>query len=486
MKLSTLLSPWMRWNQQDVDVQGLQQDSRQVKPGDLFFAYPGPGGDGRLYIEAALARGAVAVLYDPVYDRSVPSGPCFALPHLMQQLGKIASRFYGDPSSALSITGITGTNGKTTVAYQLAQAHALLGKKSIYVGTLGEGEIEQLHPLANTTPGALQLQQLLSTYQQQGAQQVSMEVSSHALSQDRVAAVCFQQAIYTNLTHDHLDYHETMQAYAEAKARLFQQEHLQVAIFNQDDAYAPVMMKGCASTVQQLTYGLQAGAQFKAYDLTFHLKGTDFKLASPWGIQSISLQIPGLFNVYNGLAIVSSLLASGYAMADVEAVMPRLKASPGRMERVHERPMILIDYAHTPDALEKALTTLRHLKEQSNDSGQIWVIFGCGGNRDPHKRPLMGRIASQYADQVVITNDNPRYESPALIMQAILKGILPACTPCCIPDRKEAIRYAMTHMQPEDTLLIAGKGHEAYQDFGTHKEMFSDHAVVRELALSDT
>ena len=478
MKLADLLCPWVSTAIPELEILGLQNDSRQVKPGYLFFAYPGAAADGRLFIKQACLAGAVAILYDP---ENLPIGwtipehiPCLPVSQLSMKLAAIASRFYDYPTRGLSVTGVTGTNGKTTIAYQLAQAYRLLGQQAVYLGTLGQGPVQAIQPLANTTPDGLCLQQLLHDYQQKGVQHVCMEVSSHALSQGRVDQIDFNQAIYTNLSHDHLDYHQTMQAYAEAKATLFATPSLQWAIINQDDAHSHVMAAKLNTSCQKLTYGLHDNCDVRAVNWKTSMLGSQLEVISPWGKHDVRINLIGAFNIYNSLAVFASLLADGIAIAEVIQVMDQLQASPGRMEVVAQNPCVIVDYAHTPDALENVLSTLRQLKH-----GRLGVIFGCGGDRDKAKRPMMGHIASQYADFVIVTSDNPRSEDPTSIVEEIAAGFLPSTQAIRVVKREQSIHQGLNMAESQDILLIAGKGHEAYQQIGKERFAFSDQDVVR-------
>lgn len=478
MKLTELLAPWIPILLPDVTITSLENDSRVVRPGALFFAYPGALADGRLFMEQAIARGAAAIVYEPAgCPISLPKTcPVVPLENLSRVLGAIASRFYGSPSKKLSVTGVTGTNGKTTIAHQLAEAYGLLGQRSAYIGTLGQGEVGALQALSNTTPDALALQRYLYEFHQRGIKQVCMEVSSHALCQGRVDKIDFYSAIYTNLSHEHLDFHQTMDAYAEAKSTLFATPSLKCAIINQDDAYRLRMLEKISTTTRPITYGLHNPCDVRAMRWQISLTGTTLSVSSPWGSYDLAVKVLGTFNVYNTLAVFSSLLASEVAPADALAVMFQLHASPGRMEVVSKSPCVIVDYAHTPDALENVLTTLTQLKQ-----GRLAVVMGCGGDRDRAKRPMMGRIASQYADLVMITNDNPRTEDPAVIAKEIQQGLKPGVVARVQLDRAKAIEEALHSMGPTDILLIAGKGHEAYQLIGKERFDFSDQAVVREL-----
>lgn len=483
MKLSSLLQPWAPALSQDCEIAGIQNDSRQVKPGDLFIAYPGAVADGRHYLSFASEQGAAAIVYEPGHfpeNARLPSHiPCIPMANLASQLAPLASRFYGKPSQALSVMGVTGTNGKTTIAYQLAQAHQLLGRKSAYIGTLGQGVLPQLSPLHNTTPDALCLQHLFHDYQQQHIQHICMEVSSHALSEHRVDEIAFQEAIYTNLSHEHLDYHQTMASYAQAKAALFATSSLQWVILNGDDDYVQTMAQSVPKTTQQFKYGIQEKADVRAHDCKLYIHGSQFTVESFWGRQELLIPSLGLFNIYNSLAVYTSLLANGYPISDVVAIMSLLSASPGRMEVVAEKPYVIVDYAHTPDALDNVLKTLLELK--STPHAKIWVVFGCGGDRDKTKRPVMGRIASERADTLILTNDNPRHEDPNSIIRDIQAGIPSGTKMTTLLDRHTAIEFALQSAAAEDIVLVAGKGHENYQIIGDQRLSFSDQAVVRQV-----
>ncbi|MFA5959356.1 MAG: UDP-N-acetylmuramoyl-L-alanyl-D-glutamate--2,6-diaminopimelate ligase [Tatlockia sp.] len=478
MNFAELMRPWIHHAMPDCAISGIHNDSRFIKPGYLFLAYPGAATDGRLYIEQALAAGAVALVFDPENWSKIPDSiPAIALPELGKKLAGIASRFYGEPSKKMAVIGVTGTNGKTTIAYQLAQAQELLGKKAAYIGTIGQGEVNALKPLANTTPDALCLQHLLHDFNEASISTVCMEVSSHALCQGRVDEVRFQQAIFTNLSHEHLDYHHTMEDYAAAKATLFKWPQLKWAIINQDDPFSQRMIHD--ATCQILPYGFKEGALVRARQCEVTLEGTTIHLDSPWGQHRLVINALGLFNVYNALAVFSSLMVEGFPVESVIAVMAQLKAAPGRMEIVTKAPFTLVDYAHSPDALENVLITLKTLQ-----TGRVIVVFGCGGDRDKSKRPVMGKIASAHADVVILTSDNPRTENPEAIIDEIEAGISEKLNLYKISDRKQAIQKALFLANKEDIILVAGKGHEDYQQIGTVRHAFSDQAVLRELVHS--
>lgn len=482
MNLPELLQPWIPDGVPNVKIVGMKNDSRQVQAQDLFIAYLGAVSDGRKYIAQAVSRGAAAIVYDPQnlpLDVHLPAHiPCLPIPNLASQLAKLASRFYDSPSKKLDIMGVTGTNGKTTIAYQLTQAHQLLGKKAAYIGTLGQGLLGHFQPLPNTTPDALCLQHLLSTYLQQGIQQICMEVSSHALSTQRVDEINFQEAIYTNLSHEHLDYHKTMAEYAKAKAILFAKPGLEWIILNQDDEYVVNMAASANANVQKFTYGIQNKAEIRGRDCQLFLHGSTYQIESPWGNRLIQIPSLGLFNIYNSLAVFTSLLAHGYDLDAVVAVMANLQSSPGRMEIVSHQPYVIVDYAHTPAALENVLKTIVNLKQDQN---KVWVVFGCGGDRDKTKRPLMGKLAAEYGSEVILTNDNPRHEDPQAIIQDIKTGLSKTAAVNTILDRSAAIQFALNAAGKEDIVLIAGKGHENYQIIGDQRLHFSDQEEVRKV-----
>ncbi|MBN9230042.1 MAG: UDP-N-acetylmuramoyl-L-alanyl-D-glutamate--2,6-diaminopimelate ligase [Legionella sp.] len=483
MKLASILTPWadsIDFHDTDIEILGIQNDSRLVTAGDLFIAYPGAKADGRLFLDSAVAAGAVAILYEaediPVPVKPNFSIPCLAVPHLVEKLPEIASRFYQQPSQTLHVIGVTGTNGKTTIAFQLAQALELLGEHAAYIGTIGQGRVNQLHPLDNTTPDALQLQKLLASYRDSGIKYVCMEVSSHALALHRVDAIQFTQAIFTNLTLDHLDFHQTMAHYAQAKAKLFSYGSLQQAIINIDDPYAAQMTQALNAQVELITYGMQNPCKLNVKHWQMDIRGTQITIDSGWGEFQVHMNALGVFNIYNTLALFGCLVSAGFTPENVIRAIADLKPAPGRLEIVAQKPCVLVDYAHTPDALENALQTLKQLPHQ-----HLWVIFGCGGNRDRSKRPLMGKIASNYADFVVITSDNPRHEEPESIIADIAQGISTDHQVKIIIKREEAIAFALKQAQPDDIILIAGKGHEDYQQIGDVKYPFSDQEVVQRL-----
>jgi len=478
MKLQLLLSPWVSSKIPDIEIADIENDSRKIKPRDLFFAYPGSLADGRLFIQQAADKGAAAIVYDPINlpqnFKLISNVSCVPLEDLGKVMAAIASKFYDSPSKNLNIIGVTGTNGKTTIAYQLAQAYSLLDNPAAYVGTIGEGDVNSLQPLINTTPDALCLQKLLSKYNQFGYNYVCMEVSSHALSQNRVDYVDFDAAIFTNLSHDHLDYHHTLEAYAEAKALLFKKPTLKLAIINHDDQFGKLMGDSLNPNCKKITYGFDEGSDIRVIKCQVNMQGSLLELISPWGKIKLQINLLGKFNIYNSLAVFISLMENGIPLHDAINVMTKLKPAPGRMEVVAEKPCVIVDYAHTPDALENVLATINKFKK-----GRVGVVFGCGGDRDKTKRPIMGNIASMHADFVIITSDNPRGEEPNSIIKEINAGITSGKAEIInIVDRKEAIEYALKTAKEDDIILIAGKGHESYQIIGKNTTHFSDQEVV--------
>ena len=480
IKLKDLVAPWVSDMDSEIVVSGVQTDSRKVKAGDLFLAIHDAFQFGQKYIDDAIAKGAAAILYDSEKPLNTLTVPSYYMPSLAQYIGPLASRFYQYPSQFLNPIGITGTNGKTTIAYLLTQAFELLGKKSYYVGTLGQGPISDIQDTGMTTPDAIELQNICYQAKQQGYEQLTMEVSSHALEQHRVDGIPFQQVIFTNLTHDHLDYHGTIEAYARAKSRLFEWDNLDSVIVNADDEWSALMLKKVKPATQIYQIGIKnMDANIHVLEENWSLHGMHLKIKSPWGVFDLNAKLLGDFNVYNILMVFASLMSRGFAPEQVLSAIAKLLPPTGRMEIVNRQPLVLVDFAHTPDALEKALQTLRHFKNKTR-SGRLWIIFGCGGDRDPLKRPIMGNIAAKLADVVVVTSDNPRNEKPGSILEQIAQGIPPSVNSLIIEDRKLAILSCLEQASKDDIVLIAGKGHENYQILGSIKTYFSDQAIVKD------
>ena len=471
----------------DRPIAALQLNSQRVAPGDMFIALPGMITDGRAYIAQALANGAAAVLFEkigasrgPLAKDSVKhDAPLIGIENLQQKLGIIAARYFGDPSRHLKMIGITGTNGKTTTAYLVAQALELLGLRCGYAGTIGSGLVGDLRHSALTTMDAISIHQRLSEFLARRAGAVSMEVSSHGLQQGRANGIDFDIAVFTNLTQDHLDYHQSMARYGDAKRKLFEFASLNAVVINSDDDFGRELLQLCNRPDRRLTclsYGIKSG-ELQALELETDDQGIRFRLAFHGREQRIDSRLLGEVNVPNILAAIGCLLAMGYAMDAIAEVIARIAAPPGRMEVFSNRPTqpaVVVDYAHTPDALARALKSLKQLCR-----GNLVVVFGCGGERDQDKRAQMGRIAQENADRVIVTDDNPRTEPAAQIVEQIKQGLSPPIT--VIHDRRQAVTEAIQSSNPDDLILLAGKGHEQTQTIGNAVNPFSDRAMVAEL-----
>lgn len=452
-------------------------DSRHVEPGALFIAVPGLRQDGRNFITDAVARGAAAIVYDS-RDFEPPSlpVPAVGIAQLAAYASAIADRFYGAPSRHLIVIGVTGTNGKTTCTQLLAQALDRPPRRCAVIGTLGYGFPGAIDPGMHTTPDAVATQRLLAEARSAGAEYAAMEVSSHALEQGRVGAVAFAVAVFTNLSRDHLDYHGNMDSYAAAKTRLFEREGLTAAVINRDDVYGRELIVRLGGRVRVITYGLTSG-DIHALGLDCAPDGLRVRAMTPRGELDLVTPLLGRFNAYNLLATLATLLALGLEPDECAQRLSTLRPVPGRVERFHaanHRPLIVVDYAHTPDALEQVLQALR-----PHVSGKLWCVFGCGGDRDRGKRPQMGKIAEKLADHVIITDDNPRNESGDVIVRDIVAGM--HSRPRIIRERKAAIAAAVSEASAADVVLVAGKGHEDYQQIGETRHPYSDRETVREL-----
>ncbi|HEF4731607.1 UDP-N-acetylmuramoyl-L-alanyl-D-glutamate--2,6-diaminopimelate ligase [Burkholderia multivorans] len=472
----------------------LHADTRSLRAGDVFVAYAVDGADNRAFIADALARGAAAVLYQPEGLAATPNAPvALAVPALDQLAGEIASGWYGDPSDGLLAIGVTGTNGKTSCTQWIAAALTALHQPCAIIGTLGSGMPGHLVPTGFTTPDAPQLQRSLAQLRDGGAQAVAMEVSSHALHQGRVNGTAFDIAVFTNLTQDHLDYHRTFEAYEAAKAKLFAWRGLRAAVVNRDDAAGRRLLGKLAGRVRTIAYGIgdaqqapDADRELVALDVRATATGTAFRLRSSWGDADIEVGTLGTFNVSNLLAVLGALLAADVPFDAALAEIARLEPVNGRMQRLggrlqNDEPLVVIDYAHTPDALEKTLDALRPIAVARG--GRLVCMFGCGGDRDATKRPLMGAIAERLADDVVVTSDNPRSEDPQAIIEQIVAGMTAPDRARRIEDRASAILQAVRGAAREDVVVLAGKGHEATQEIMGKKRAFSDQDHAR-LALA--
>ncbi len=477
----------------DIVVSDITLDSRAASPGSLFLACRGRTTHGLSFAKQAIAQGARAVLYETTANQAKPDfgSDIFvaAVPKLSQRVGEIADRFFGAPSAAVTVAGITGTNGKTTSAWLLSQALQHCGKPAGYMGTLGFGVPPTVKPTEHTTPDAVSVHRQIAALRDLGAECVCMEVSSHAIEQDRVGAVRFNTAAFTNLTRDHLDYHGTMEAYGAAKARLFHWPSLTHRVINVDDAFGAQLAKQLSpsrlvvtSRVAAAPVGLPGDTrQVRAVQVTPESAGLVIDIQSSWGDARLAVPLVGEFNVDNVLVVLAILLAWDISLAQAVAAIGKCRPPSGRMELFGGKasvPLAIVDYAHTPDALSKALNAARlHCR------GQLRVVFGCGGDRDAGKRPLMGRVAADLADDVIVTDDNPRTEDPGRIVAAILAGVTEVgaakvAHTMVEHDRTRAIQTALRRSSPGDVVLIAGKGHEDYQIYGTVRRPFSDQSIV--------
>ena len=464
-------------------VHDIASDSRRLVSGDVFFAVQGDTSHGLDYADQALAAGVAAIVWDQDTGRpeQVPTTvPSIPVAGLAGHVGEIASRWFEFPSARLKVAGITGTNGKTTVAFLLAQSLSLLKQRAGYIGTLGAGT-DGLDASADmTTPASIELHRRLAEFVASGATHAALEVSSHGIEQGRVDGVEFDAAVFTNLSRDHIDYHGDMQSYAETKARLFLDHEPQHCVINVDDKFGRALAARCKQDVVRVSAETDLTADGSSFlsvtAATPGGGGTRIALAGSWGNAELQLPLVGDFNVLNAACVLALLLRWGVALPEACRVLSRVEAPPGRMQRVagSSGPDIYVDYAHTPAALEAALTALR-----PHTRGRLWCVFGCGGDRDQGKRPMMGETAARLADRQIVTSDNPRSEAPGKIIAEILAGMHPDSI--AIEDRAAAIAYAIAQAADDDLLLIAGKGHETYQQVGVERLPFSDYAVAEAL-----
>ncbi|WP_271680164.1 UDP-N-acetylmuramoyl-L-alanyl-D-glutamate--2,6-diaminopimelate ligase [Thermomonas mangrovi] len=481
MLLSELL-PELEGLSAELAVTGLVQDSREVAPGDAFVAIAGFGAHGLHFVDAARAAGASAILFEPPAPDDLPApDDAIAVPGLRKRMGAMADQFHGQPSAAMTTVGVTGTNGKTSTVQLLAQAWTLRGQKAGTVGTLGAGVWPKIVPTGFTTPLVLRLHALLAELRDEGAQAVAMEVSSHALDQGRVDGVHFDVGVFTNLTRDHLDYHGDMASYGAAKARLFDWPGLRAAAVNLDDAFGRELFAAVGGKVHAIGFSSRgaAGASVRAEDLHLDGRGIRFMLHAGGQAHPVRSPLLGRFNVDNLLAVAATLFALGMAPALVAETLSQLVPVDGRMNRLGGeagQPLVVIDYAHTPDALEQALASLR-----GHTAGRLLCVFGCGGERDTGKRPQMAAIAERLADRVVVTDDNPRREDGDAIVTGILSGFADPSRVVVQRDRARAIALAIAEAGADDVVLVAGKGHEPYQEIDGIRHPFDDTEVARDL-----
>ncbi len=459
-----------------VQLTDLTLDSRAVRPGAVFVAVQGSREHGLRYARNALDAGAALVLYEPTRDFGEPPQPSLAVPNLKARLGELARAFYGGAEEP-TIVGVTGTNGKTTVAYLLAQVLSQPRAPCAYVGTLGYGVPPAITPHALTTPDCFTLHRELAEL---GAPRAAIEVSSHALKQGRIAGLTFHTAVFTNLTRDHLDEHGDLASYGAEKRKLFRIPKLEYAVLNVDDAYAAtiagVLAPGCTPIRTSLR---SSGVELYARLKRAALDGMELDVGGKFGTARLASRLIGAFNAENLLSALGSLMAQGMSLKSACAALGAARPAPGRMEVLGgppDRPWVVIDYAHTPDALSRVLATL-----EDAAAGELWCVFGCGGDRDRGKRPLMGAVAADLADRIVLTDDNPRSEDPAAIVREIRAGVGEHPRVSVVHDRRAALKTAIERARAGDVVLVAGKGHEAEQIVGDERRPFSDRAVVAEL-----
>ncbi|WP_068616356.1 UDP-N-acetylmuramoyl-L-alanyl-D-glutamate--2,6-diaminopimelate ligase [Paenibacillus tuaregi] len=470
----------------EVSITGIQIDSRKVNPGDLFICLPGHTVDGHDFARQAADRGAAALVVERVLEEV--NLPQLKVKDCRLAMAVLGNAFYQEPSSKLSVIGVTGTNGKTTTTYLIEQILHDHGNKPGLIGTIQRKYDGNSYPMSGTTPESLDLQRYLHEMAEADCDYCVMEVSSHALEQGRVKGTHFRTAIFTNLTQDHLDYHKTMEEYRAAKGLFFSRlgnryfedpQERSYAVLNVDDEASEYFARQTAAEV--ITYGVEKEADVRASDISITARGTAFHVETFAGAADISLRMVGKFNVYNALAAISAALLEGITLEQIKSSLESLQGVEGRVEAVDEGQdfAVIVDYAHTPDGLENVLRTVDEFAV-----GRVICVFGCGGDRDRTKRPIMGRIAAKYSDFVFVTSDNPRTENPDAILKDIEQGLVDDGVPSdryvLVVDRKEAIQKAIEMASSEDVVLIAGKGHETYQIVGTEVHDFDDRVVAKE------
>jgi len=468
----------------DIRLRGLAEHTAEVDAGYGYCAISSNQQTLEAHCRSAVQRGAVALLMDAAIPRQAQQFgdvPQVAVADLAQRRGQLAARFYADPSAQLSCVGVTGTNGKTSTAFHIVELLELLGGKAGYVGTLGAGQLHDLHDLNMTTPNPVALQRLLAGMVDQGLQYAALEVSSHALAQHRADDVAFDYAVFTNISRDHLDYHGTMQAYQQAKARLFLSWPIQAAVINTDDEFGRELAQRCVAPV--ITYGKSGQWQWHIEPRAQADGTATVHWQTPYGSFRCNLHVVADYALANLTAAMAVVVAMGQPVAEVFARLEQLRGVPGRMQRVPAgagAPLVVVDYAHTPDALEKVLVSLVPAAE--SQAGKLICVVGCGGDRDVGKRPQMGAIAQQHADVVWLTSDNPRSEDPHAIIADMQQGI-PAQADAVVHvevDRRQAIVQAIAQAQPQDLVLIAGKGHETYQEIQGQQFAFDDWQIAQQ------
>ncbi|MGM0614414.1 MAG: UDP-N-acetylmuramoyl-L-alanyl-D-glutamate--2,6-diaminopimelate ligase [Pseudomonadota bacterium] len=460
----------------------LVTDSRKVESGDVFVAVPGSQQDGRDFTKAALKAGAALVLSHTRTGEATFEGAVLTLPHLALRLGELGRTLFDVPEG-LDVIAVTGTNGKSSVTHYIAELSERLGTPAGVIGTLGSGRSGTLAENGLTTPGPLELQATLGCLAAQGIKRVALEASSHALDQNRLDAVDVKVGVFTNLSRDHLDYHGSMAAYAAAKAKLFRRAELSLAVVNGDDPLARLMLSGCTEKVRVLASGQDEAVTLRVLEWHPHADGQQAVIATPDEEKVLDLSLMGRFNLDNVLLAMATLYGLDEKIDDLVAAARALKPVPGRMELYHQAgsPGVVIDYAHTPDALHNAL---KALKAHSGNKARLWCVFGCGGDRDAGKRAEMAKEAEKYADVVVVTDDNPREEAPEVIRAMIMAGFSDASIADAkvveIAGRRQAIAYAVAQAATDDVILVAGKGHEAYQEINGIRHPYLDSDEVNQ------
>lgn len=477
MMLSELINESI--NAPDVEIRGISDDSRLIDEGYLFFAIKGEHFDGRNFVGAAIEAGAAAIVSDvpaPVIpDKSVP---VLEVEHLQEKLGDYASRFFGEPSRNVTVVAVTGTNGKTSFTHLLAQAMNTNGMSCGLIGTMGFGVPGRLREAGLTTPAAIDLQRRIKELSNAGCDVVALEASSHGLRQGRLNGTAVDVAVLTNITHDHLDYHNSITEYRKAKQTLFCFESLQQAVINLDDDFSGELIAGLDENVGIVGFSLDSKtAEVLLQSIVYTEFGFEAKFNIANNLVEVKVPLFGLFNLQNVLAVAATLFSLDWTVKDIERALSALSPIVGRMDVVRRegKPTIFIDYAHTPDALEKSLSAIH----EHFPGAPVCCLFGCGGDRDTDKRSVMGTIASKLADRIVLTSDNPRSEDPESIINAIKEGVTTKDFVVLV-DRRTAILNAIGSAKAGDVVLIAGKGHEDYQELGSGRVPFSDYAVIRE------
>ncbi|MEL7609003.1 MAG: UDP-N-acetylmuramoyl-L-alanyl-D-glutamate--2,6-diaminopimelate ligase [Bacillota bacterium] len=457
----------------DVDISEIEYDSRKVQPGDLFCCIVGTFSDGHAYASQAIESGAKALLVQRKLDVPIPQ---VIVKDTRAAMALMAAQYYGHPAKKLIMVGITGTNGKTTTTYMLKYIAEHAGHKVGLIGTIRNMIGDRVLETDRTTPESVDLHKILRQMCDEGVQVVMMEVSSHSLDQRRVYGVTFDVAEFTNLTQDHMDYHKTLENYLNAKKQLFYQSN--GAVINADDPHSKELMEGL--TLPIMTFGVREKADITATEIDITTRGVQFDLNTPGGVTRMHIPIPGLFSVFNAIGAVGVALMLGYPMEAIKSGLEDMSSVPGRLEPLPTggRPFsVLLDYAHTPDALENILKTVRGFAK-----GRIITLFGCGGDRDRAKRPIMGEVAGRYSDYLVVTSDNPRTEDPFAILRSIEEGVKKSgCEYIIIENRLEAIRYALSHAREDDVVILAGKGHESYQEINGMKHHFDEKEITAQL-----